>query len=46
MVTASHAKVPVYEQIAVKTPDLAAVKTLQQAACSSGDYVDQWASGE
>src|ERR1700728_3903837 len=38
MATASQTKVTASDQIALKTPDLAAVKTRQQAAWSSGDY--------
>ena len=38
MATATQAKVTATDQIASATPDLAAVKTRQQAAWSSGDY--------
>jgi len=38
MTATAQAKVHPTEQIAVTTPDLAAVKTRQQAAWSSGDY--------
>jgi ubiquinone/menaquinone biosynthesis C-methylase UbiE len=38
MATATQAKVTATDQVASTTPDLAAVKTRQQAAWSSGDY--------
>jgi hypothetical protein len=38
MVTATQVRVTATDQVASTTPDLAAVKTRQQAAWSSGDY--------
>ena len=38
MPTAAQTKIQPADQIAATTPDLAAVKTRQQAAWSSGDY--------
>ena len=38
MATATQAKVTATDQVASTTPDLATVKTRQQAAWSSGDY--------
>src|ERR1700740_2669530 len=38
MATAAQTKIQPADQIAVTTPDLAAIKTRQQAAWTSGDY--------